>query len=81
MACGVFIAWGTVALAEGVKPAPIPPGMKNMPRASYAAGDSSERRALLDRHRAFFRALIEERKLRLVGPFADGGPESLEVRF
>jgi uncharacterized protein YciI len=88
LTCLVCLTWGTVALgAEPVKAAPIPPGMKDVPRemkqyvvafvlpgASYTADDGPERRALLDRHRAFIRRLIEERKLRLAGPFADEGP-------
>ena len=38
MACGVFIAWGTVALAEGVKPAPNPSGDEE-----HAAGELTPR--------------------------------------
>jgi len=88
LTCLVALAWGTVAPgAEPVKAAPIPPGIKDVPRdmkqyvvafvlpgAKYTADDSPERKALLDRHRAFLRRLVEERKLRLAGPFADEGP-------
>ena len=84
---GVSLALASAAAAaDPSKASPAPPGTKNVPRdmkpyfvaflvagPKYTPEKTPERMELLGKHLAFIRKMIEQKRLRLAGPFADDG--------
>jgi uncharacterized protein YciI len=82
--CLLWLASGSAALGAEQASSAAPPAMKDVPKdmkqyfvaflvagPKYTAEQSPERMALIQKHLAFLRRLIEEKKLRLAGPLVD----------